>query len=283
MATEIVTVLQSTAEVRTHYVDFTADLPDGVTVTGGAAVHTPPSGAATTPTVGSPQAGDILPVTVGPLLTAGRHVVTVTATLSSGDTSVARLIIPVEWEPARAGMAEIVADLRGLTDAGSNDYTVGGLPYWTDRQLERVLDRHKTELHRRAILPRTDYEAGQAATRVYPVGLGNLEGGAALELEDAAGNTVGTALYSVDYAAGVVTFAANTSGALYYLNGRSFDVNAAAAEVWRMKAGHYAAAYDISADGQSLRRSQIIAHCQAMAAQYAGQASPTSVWIERWD
>ncbi len=80
MATELVTIVQSTAEIRTHYVDFTADLPTGVTVASGAAVHTPPSGSATTPTVSAPLTGDILSVTVGPLTVPGRHVVTVTAT-----------------------------------------------------------------------------------------------------------------------------------------------------------------------------------------------------------
>ena len=46
---------------------------------------------------------------------------------------------------ARAGMADIVDTLRGMTDAGVNDYTIAGVPYWSDAQVQRVLDRHRND------------------------------------------------------------------------------------------------------------------------------------------
>src|SRR5512139_4199743 len=114
---------QSTTEVRTHYIDFTADLPTGVTVSSGTAVHTPPAGGtATTPTVGAVMAGDILPVTVGPLNSTGRHIITVTATLSDAQKTVARLVVPVVWDTARSGLADLVTELRSLGNVGSNDF-----------------------------------------------------------------------------------------------------------------------------------------------------------------
>lgn len=85
---------QALAEVRTHYFDYTPDLPSGVTVTSGAATHTPPSGSASTPTVGA-AANDILPVTLGPLTVTGTHYLTCLATLSSGDKSEIKIAIPV--------------------------------------------------------------------------------------------------------------------------------------------------------------------------------------------
>src|SRR5512139_3372909 len=100
---------QSTTEIRTHYIDFTADLPTGVTVSSGTAVHTPPTGGtATTPTCGAVLTGDILPVTTGPLGSTGRHIITVTATLSDSQKSVARLVIPVVWDSARAGLVDLL-------------------------------------------------------------------------------------------------------------------------------------------------------------------------------
>jgi hypothetical protein len=48
----------------------------------------------------------------------------------------------------------------------------------------------------------------------------------------------------------------------------TYDLNRAAAEGWRWKAGKAAASYDFSADGATFNRSQILAHCEKMAAQY---------------
>lgn len=94
MATQKV-VYQSTGEIRTHYIDLTPDLPTGVTVSSASAIHTPPSGAAVSPTcaVSSPDVS----VTVPALTVSGIHLVKVLATLSSGDKSEFLLIIPIKW------------------------------------------------------------------------------------------------------------------------------------------------------------------------------------------
>lgn len=49
----------------------------------------------------------------------------------------------------------------------------------------------------------------------------------------------------------------------------TWDLNRAAAEGWRWKAGKAAARFDADTDGTRLSRSQITEHCLAMAAQYA--------------
>src|SRR5512139_987741 len=152
---------QSTAEVRTHYVDFTADLPTGVTVASGTAVHTPPTGGtATTPTVGAVMTGDILPVTVGPLNTTGRHIVTLTATLSDAQKSVARLVIPVVWDTARAGLVHILSELRHLGNVGSNDFKIDGFTQFTDGRLEDILDLSRQEHYRVEMEPVEQYDGG---------------------------------------------------------------------------------------------------------------------------
>lgn len=95
MAIELKTGNMSTGEVRTFFVDYTNDLPEGVTVESATAVHTPPSGSATQPsvTVLSP----FVNVQVGELGVVGTHVVEVLAQLSNGDKSSTRLIIPVVY------------------------------------------------------------------------------------------------------------------------------------------------------------------------------------------
>ena len=48
----------------------------------------------------------------------------------------------------------------------------------------------------------------------------------------------------------------------------TFDLDAAAARGWRMKAGKAAGRFDFSEDGQQFSRSQVISHCTAMAATF---------------
>jgi hypothetical protein len=67
------------------------------------------------------------------------------------------------------------------------------------------------------------------------------------------------------------------------VTGRSYNVNLAAADVWRKKAAHYATAYDVSTDNHSLKRSQLIQHCQVMAREFEARGGPASVTMERGD
>ena len=87
---------QSLNEIRQWDIDFTLDLPSGVTITSATAVHIPPSGAASTPTVGV-IALNIVPVKLGPLGVIGKHTLVVMATYVNGEKSEARVLIHVEY------------------------------------------------------------------------------------------------------------------------------------------------------------------------------------------
>lgn len=85
---------QSLTEIRQWDVDFSDDLLTGVTIASASAVHIPPTGSASTPNVGTPTDG-VVPVQLGPLDVTGYHFLEVTATLSDGEISVARVGIEV--------------------------------------------------------------------------------------------------------------------------------------------------------------------------------------------
>lgn len=291
MTKEFTLGVLSTNEVRTYYVDFTADLPSGVTVSSGAATHIPPSGAATTPTVGAVLPGDILPVTVGPLSVVGNHIVTLVATLSDGQKSIARLIIPVGFPApvARATMYELIAELRAMTDTSPNDYSVAGVPYWTDAQLQIVLDRHRDEIYGEELsfVPIT-VAGGSIEYHDYYSAYDSLEqtdgGTAVFILREGTGGTVGTALWSADYLNGKVTFPTTTGGTAYYLTGRSYDLNQAASEVWGKKAAHLAStAMDWKTDNMQMTRSQLLANAREMALYYQQIGGPTTATMYRGD
>lgn len=50
-----------------------------------------------------------------------------------------------------------------------------------------------------------------------------------------------------------------------------WDLNAAAARAWRLKAGKVAGAHNFTTDGQAFSRGDVHKHCMAMAREYARQ------------
>lgn len=187
----------------------------------------------------------------------------------------------------RATMATLITRLRGLAQAGLSEYTVSGVAYWTDSQLQDVLDTHRKDVYNHLLSGMEGYEGGAAIYKEYHSGLSYLEetsGGTAIfYVTDGVGANVGTALYTPDYIRGVVTFASDTGGIDYYLYARTYDLNAAAADVWRIKAGHYVTAVNFSTDNHRIDRGKIIENCMTMAAMYEKQAGAQQIIIMRND
>jgi hypothetical protein len=289
MATIIAaSILQSTPEIRKWVVDFTDDLLAGVTVSSAVATHTPPSGAATSPTVSTST--PYVTVTLGPLAVTGVHYLDVLATLSNSEMSEVRIVAPVGHlaPTARPTLLTLIGELRQMTDAGPADYTLAGVTYWTDAHLQAALDRHRVDLYREPLTAlETHVGGGTVHWLDYQSGYGHLEetsGGTAIfVVEDSTGVDQGTASWSADYARGRITFSQNQGGTAYYLTARSYDLNAAAADVWRTKAAQSAKLYHVSTDNHSLSREQIFAHALQMADYYAGRAAPALTDLYRSD
>ena len=87
---------QSLAEIRQWDIDFSLDLLDTVTVASATATHIPPSGSASTPSVGA-IVDNVVPVTLGPLTAIGKHVLVVLATYSNAEKSEVRINIHVDY------------------------------------------------------------------------------------------------------------------------------------------------------------------------------------------
>lgn len=65
----------------------------------------------------------------------------------------------------------------------------------------------------------------------------------------------------------------------------TYDLNAAAAEGWRRKAGKVAGAYSFSDEGSSFNRSDMVKACMDMARTYSGRVSGSIplVLVDEWD
>jgi hypothetical protein len=185
----------------------------------------------------------------------------------------------------RSTCSELIDVLRGMTGAGESEYSTVNEDFFSDDVLQRTLDAHRLNVYQEPIYPAQGF---QGTSYEYQSQWDNYEqssGGTAIfYLEDGTGAKVSSALYSVDYLNGHITFTANTAGALYYLTGRSYDLNAAAAEVWRQKASQSAVSqFDWSTDNMSVKRSQVQANYQNQADYYQGKARPKQVTLWRRD
>lgn len=271
---------QSAAEIRTHYIDYSRDLPAGVTVTSATAtLGAAPMGGTATLTIGV-IASNVVPVTVSTTSAAGQYAIDVLATLSDGEISAARLYVKVYWNTVRNGMTDIIAALRGLTDTSVNDYTVGAIRYWSDYQLQEQLDRFSSIRDYEILTPIPQYSSGSYIYKIYESGIPYWENPPVIR--DSAGEVISSG-YTANLLNGRVIFNADQGGLTRYISGTTYNLNAAALEVWRMKWGHYAAAYDVSTDNHNLSRSQLMQHAEKMIAHYAMLATDGIVDIERGD
>ncbi len=181
----------------------------------------------------------------------------------------------------RTGMAELIGQLRAMSDAGTADTEIAGTAYWTDEQLESMLDRFRTDFRREKLIPRQEFIGGEVLVRDYFTRRANLErddgSGTVWRITDAMGSAVASTAYTVNYDAGVIRFNTDQDGSARYLSGRSYDLYAAASEIWAHKAGHVAAYYDIDADNHHMSRSQYFEHCMNMMTFYRARSERLQV------
>ena len=193
---------------------------------------------------------------------------------------------------ARTGMATLINQTRMYAEAGTADYTLvrtgGTITYWGDDEIQDVLERCRKDIYREPLLKIPTHIAGGSIEWTlyqsrYTLMEQTLSGTANFVLRNSAGSIIGTALYSVDYQRGLITFAADTGGSTYFLTARSYNLQKAAADIWRMKASHVADRYDLQTGEIGLDRSQLMKHYIKMADMYDGEGGPETVKMHRSD
>jgi len=179
---------------------------------------------------------------------------------------------------ARAGLSNLITELRSMSEAGTADYSLGASSFWSDDHLQDVLDVNRKDIvfEQLQMYP-YQVAAGSLSYTDYRSGNGYYEattGGTAIfYVQDSTGAQVGTASYTPDYRRGQIQFGSDQRSSVYYLTGRSYDLEAAAAEIWRRKASHYANSFDFSTDNHSISRSQVYKHCLEMAEYFEGKSA----------
>lgn len=164
----------------------------------------------------------------------------------------------------RAGMVNLITRWRRLVDDA-------GSVIWTDVQAQALLDARRTVFYGELLSAIGQVAGGTTEYHLYTSAYRNLEeasSGTVAWRCYAGTQTFGTADASLDYVGGALTFTADQAGSARYLDGRSYDLNLAAADAWRERAAGQHDNYDFSTDGQSFSRQQQYLHCLQMAKLY---------------
>lgn len=185
---------------------------------------------------------------------------------------------------ARTGMASLILELRGLTDAEAGQTIVDGIPYWSDDQLQDILDNNSSAIDDvllvrvpvkvNGTLVYTRYDFPTAISRWIDT---------EFDVVDIQGVVVSTDDYTYNAAYRRIEFDVDTGGISYYLRGREFNMSASAGEVWLKKAGHRAALVEWKAGAQSIKEDQEWQHCMKMYQQVSSQGGIKNVRLRRVD
>jgi len=180
---------------------------------------------------------------------------------------------------ARSGMTTLISQWRSM---------VGGVGTATisDDRAQEILDGNRFDFWKEPlqVQPLT-IAAGSIVYKVFQSPYLNLEGTASGTVAWRLYDSNGTAKTpdSLDLQRGIFRFNADQVGSARYLDGRSYDLNGAAAQGWRELAGQYSSFYDFQQEGRRFSRSQWFAHCQQMAASFDRMRAASAATIERGD
>jgi hypothetical protein len=183
-------------------------------------------------------------------------------------------------------MKALVADLRLMTGAGAESIEVGGVKHFTDEDLERKLQNRVGQrlIQARVQMISSIELTGEGTRLALKEGKVNFEG--TLDTEGATlvsfwgGALEGT---QTIYGDGRIEFSVSQLVKTPLLTGTTYDLNGAAADVLTDWAAAVKMGYDITADGQTLSRSQRHEQLLTQAEAFRNRAIIGSVQMGRSD
>lgn len=181
---------------------------------------------------------------------------------------------------ARSGMANLIARWRRMVDDT-------GTSVWDPDEAEQILDAHRHDVWGELLQVTSIMESGTTVYKTYHSERANFEettGGTSIwRVYDEGGTAVATSNYTPDYERGVIQFSADQQGSARYLDGRSYDLNAAAADGWIERMAKVSGWYTFRSEGKAFDRSDYFKHCREMAEYYRGKAPMAVTLLARSD
>lgn len=176
-------------------------------------------------------------------------------------------------------MIELIAELRSKT--ATVDNSSDSLNYWTDDDLQKVLDRYAMyvrfyELNPLAtIMPGTtvytDHQWSALLGEWVEMPTSGIDSRFTVQKSDGTYKYYGTAEENFTVDANRRLVILNSADKYhYYISAYFYDVNAAAAEIWQQKADRRVHLINVKTDNTTINASQEYDHCIERAKYYKG-------------
>ena len=174
---------------------------------------------------------------------------------------------------ARASMTNLITRTRELINDTDEE-----APIWTDDQIQNVLDAGRADYRYLRLLPTPTYDSGTVRYLDYYAPIGDWE----TDYTFSQWFTTAVTPATFEPIAGHFVFAESTLPPVY-ICGKSYDLYRAAADLLERQAAQYVLAYNVTANGQTLQRSQIGQAMRDLAKQYRMQQRPRTARLTRPD
>lgn len=184
--------------------------------------------------------------------------------------------------PVRGTMTDLIARVR-LMIGDPNPPASGQTLQFQDQDVQDVLDMNRTFVRNAVLRPAPKLVAnGVINYSDYFADIGQWE--ADVQLQDGAFNVVAD-MSASDLITGHWTWSLANPGKIppIFITGQFYDIYAAAADLLERWSAVWVRSYDVSVDGQQMRRGQVAAAMLAQALSYRKQAQPHVVPITRDD
>lgn len=191
--------------------------------------------------------------------------------------------VDLDPQPPESPDLYLIRQLRQLVGAGTAEYTINAVAYWTDEQLEAALDANRLRHDLARVDPVWDIdETGQhVVLRGHVLAAGVFEPGQFGALKTREGVLLDG--WTVDDR-GLVEYGQDLAAQVVYWTGWTYDLHAAAASVLDSWAAAVKLHYDVSTDGQAMSRSQKLKHLTELAKDHRRRQLPGSVPLPSgWD
>lgn len=168
---------------------------------------------------------------------------------------------------ARDTMTPLINHLRQKANASDSGETFNGVTYWTDDQLEAVLDEH-AEIVQTPII-KVDYLNSQLYTVQAPKTYW-FESGFTIYKDGT--KSILTDTYTFDPLSNILTFDTDVANYDYNIQGRAYRMTDAIANVWLQKAQQRENYITFKASSHRMEANQTRDFCMSMYEHWRGKA-----------
>ena len=165
---------------------------------------------------------------------------------------------------ARGGIAYIIEEVRRLAGAGTAEMTIATVDYFSDSQIQELLDSRRTRFARELMYYERELSEGGGTVIYHNMRLGHgwvedIQAGGNtndMKVTDSQGSVLGTSTYTFNAVEGFIRFTSNQKGSHRYYTGWGYNPYTAAYDLLLSWSMTLARQPDWTTDNMGVKRSQ---------------------------